>query len=178
MRILDESNNEITEPNLDLGYLKAESLFVTHHEAIPEHERIERIDYENPIKVYPNGGKIVGTIVEQEYQAAQDAWDEYEDIQRYILYTEDELKAIEERKKAEEQARKEEEERAAAAAKKEAEREEFLEGAPARVTGVEEANLDQDELLIALNDSITQAQLDADEAITAMYEMINGGTNE
>lgn len=178
MRILDESNNEITEPNLDLGYLKAESLFVTHHEAIPERERIERIDYENPIKVYPNGGKIVGTIVEQEYQAAQDAWDEYEDIQRYILYTEDELKAIEERKKAEEQARKEEEERAAAAAKKEAEREEFLEGAPERVTGVEEANLDQDELLIALNDSFTQAQLDTDEAITTMYEMINGGTNE
>ena len=46
------------------------------------------------------------------------------------------------------------------------------------MTGVEEANLDQDELLIALNDSITQAQLDTDEAITTMYEMINGGTNE
>jgi hypothetical protein len=33
--IIDQSNNEITDPDLDLGYLKKE-YFTVHHETIPE----------------------------------------------------------------------------------------------------------------------------------------------
>lgn len=58
-------------------------------------------------------------ITDQKQQQAEDEWDEYEDIQRYILYTEEELA---EKKKEEEEAEK---------------RETFMETGPDRLTGAE-----------------------------------------
>lgn len=171
MRILDESGNELLDPDLTFGYLEEDKLFIRHHEAKPEISSIEVLDYEEPLQVFPTKGKLVNTKVIQEYQPAEEAWDEYEDIYRYISYSQEKIDEI----KAEiETAEKETEEHI----KKQEEHEAFLNEAPERLEDTEEANLDQDELIIALNDELANSQLDTDEALTAMYELIVGGTNE
>ena len=103
MRILDENNIELTEEevNLELGYLRPESIISIHHEAI---EEIKEVGHYEVIAEYPNGGKDVAWIIDVPGIEAKEAWDEYEDIQRYILYTEEELAA----KKAEKKAKEEE----------------------------------------------------------------------
>lgn len=88
MRILDENNIEIIEPDLSLGHLVEEKVFIAHHpavEAVPE-----RWHYET-VNDYLNGGKDVVKVIDVPGVAAKDAWDEYETIQRYIPYTEAEL---------------------------------------------------------------------------------------
>ena len=50
------------------------------------------------LKTYPNGGRDVREIKPTEAVPAKEAWDETEDIQVYIPYTEEELAAIEARK--------------------------------------------------------------------------------
>ena len=55
---------------------------------------------------------------------------------------------------------------------------EFLQGGNDRLTEVESANLDQDELLVDIADTVTQNQLDTDEALTTLYELMTGETNE
>lgn len=113
MRILDENDEEVVDPDLELGYLKPDKLFIAHHDAIPEQLPVKKIDYDNPYYFDPNtGGKLVNTIEVSPYQPPVDAWDEYEDIYRYILYTPEELAEIEAQKKAEEEAQKEAEEQA------------------------------------------------------------------
>lgn len=97
--------------DLSIGYLKDDKLFVQHHDAIlaiPEQsveEQVEKLQaqgkevelnsydglwYET-LKSYPNGGKTVRSIKPIEYQPAKAAYDEYENIQVYIPYTEEEL---------------------------------------------------------------------------------------
>lgn len=100
MRILDENGIEIESPDLEKGYLKEESLFIMHHEAV---EAVEEVWHYETIAEYPNGGKDVAKVIDVQGVEAQEAWDEYEDIQRYILYTEEELA---EREKAKEEAYK------------------------------------------------------------------------
>ena len=102
MRILDENNIELTEEqiNLELGYLKPESIISIHHEAI---EEIKEVGHYEVIAEYPNGGKDVVWIIDVPGTEAKEAWDEYEDIQRYILYTEEELAARDAEKKAKEE---------------------------------------------------------------------------
>ena len=99
MRILDENNLEIESPNLEIGYLIPDRIFIQHHEAVEAVE--EQFHYE--YTVFPNGGKEREKIIDVEAVEAVDAWDEYEDILRYVLYTEEEL---EQRKKAAEEAYK------------------------------------------------------------------------
>lgn len=55
---------------------------------------------------------------------------------------------------------------------------EFIQGGNDRLTEVESANLDQDELLVDIADTVTQNQLDTDEALTTLYELMTGETNE
>ena len=102
MRILDENNIELTEEqiNLELGYLKPESIISIHHEAI---EETKEVGHYEVIAEYPNGGKDVTWVIDVPGTEAKEAWDEYEDIQRYILYTEEELVAKETEKKAKEE---------------------------------------------------------------------------
>ena len=68
MRILDEAGAELETPDLKKGYLTEERLFVAHHEAVD-----------------------VEWVVDVTGVEAAEAWDEYEDIYRYIEYTEAEL---------------------------------------------------------------------------------------
>lgn len=95
MRIFDVNNNEIQSPDLALGYLLEEKIFISHHsavEAVPEQWHYETI------AEYPNGGKDVKKVVDVPGVEAKEGWDEYETIQRYMLYTEEELKEIENQK--------------------------------------------------------------------------------
>ena len=88
MRILDENNVEITAPDLTLGHLVEEEVFVAHRPAVEEVP--EQWHYET-IQEYPGGGKDVVKVVDVPGVEAKDAWDEYETVQRYVLYTEAEL---------------------------------------------------------------------------------------
>ena len=102
MRILDENNIKLTEDqiNLELGYLRPESIISIHHEAT---EETKEVGHYEVIAEYPNGGKDVAWIIDVPGTEAKDAWDEYEDIQRYVLYTEEELAARDAEKKAKEE---------------------------------------------------------------------------
>ena len=88
MRILDENNMEIKEPELAKGYLVLDSLFVRHHEAT---EAVEEVGHWETIREYPNGGKDVEWVVDTPAVEAKEAWDEHEEIQRFIPFTESEL---------------------------------------------------------------------------------------
>lgn len=91
MRILDVNGNEVQNPDLDLGYLKNDRIFVAHHDAVAPVK--EEYHYE-PTTKYPNGGYDVEKVIDVEAVAGSPAYDEYEDIQRYILYTKEEYEAI------------------------------------------------------------------------------------
>lgn len=90
MRILDQNNIELNKDSIDYSKGKTieDKLFVAHHEAI---EAVEEQGHYETLAEYPNGGKDVEWIVDVPAVEAKEAWDEYEDIQRYILYTEMEL---------------------------------------------------------------------------------------
>lgn len=92
MRILDENNVEITAPDLTLGHLVEEEVFVAHHPAVEEVP--EQWHYET-VREYPGGGRDVVKVVDVPWVEAKAAWDEYETIRRYVPYTEEELAALE-----------------------------------------------------------------------------------
>jgi hypothetical protein len=104
MKILDENDVEILESDVDLncGKLKEEKLFKEHHDEIKEVK--EQSHYEI-IAEYPNGGKEVKKVIDVAYIPPQEAYTEYEDILRYVLFDENEkkekLKDLQEQKKQE-----------------------------------------------------------------------------
>ena len=93
MRILDENNVEITSPDLSLGHLVEEEVFVAHHPAV---EAVREQWHYETVYEYLNGGKDVVKVIDVPGVEAKDAWDEYETILRYVPYTEEELAALEE----------------------------------------------------------------------------------
>ena len=93
MRILDSNNVEIESPDLSLGYLTEDNILIAHHEAV---EAVEQQWHYETVAEYPNGGKDVVKVIDAPGVEAQDAWDEYETVQRYIPYTEEELATMEE----------------------------------------------------------------------------------
>ena len=93
MRILDENNVEITAPDLTLGHLVKEEVFVAHHPAV---EAVREQWHYETVNDYLNGGKDVVKVVDGPGVEEKDAWDEYETIKRYVPYTEEELAALEE----------------------------------------------------------------------------------
>lgn len=97
MRIFDENNVEIKNPDLFRGRLVEDKLLIAHHEAT---EFVEEQGHWETIAEYPNGGKDIAWVVDVPGQEAAEAWDEYEEIERYILYTEEELARIEEARNA------------------------------------------------------------------------------
>jgi NTP pyrophosphatase (non-canonical NTP hydrolase) len=101
MRILDQNNNEIANPNLEKGHLEIEQIVTNHHDAVSASPGKSHIEV---VKKYPNGGQDVITVWDEEPVEAKDAWDEKETIQRYIPYTEDELKERAEQVEAERKA--------------------------------------------------------------------------
>lgn len=91
MRILDENNLVVDNPDYSAGYVRPEKLLIAHHDAVNAVE--EQWHYET-VKEYPNGGKDLEKVVDVPGVEASHAWDEYEDILRYIRYTPDELEDI------------------------------------------------------------------------------------
>lgn len=91
MQVFDESKTrELTEYDLSAGYLKPDKRFIAHHEAT---EAVEGQFHYETIKEYPNGGKDVKKVWDVQPQEAREAWDEYEDIQVYIPYTQEQINA-------------------------------------------------------------------------------------
>ncbi|WP_270208401.1 hypothetical protein [Eggerthella lenta] len=172
MRIIDENGAEVENPDLDLGRLVPERILVAHHDGVPEKPRIE--EEGEPIWQNPDDpdNALVPIVVVQEYEPAIPAWDEHEDVMRYVRYTQAELDEIAARRAEEEAERAAAEEAAAEAERKRAEREAIVDGTPARFESLETAQLDHDEAITGLYESMTAAQLDADEALVTLYEMI------
>lgn len=91
MKIFNEDKTiELNESDIDLekGYLKADKLFITHHEAVEGGEAI----YNRRIETLPNGSTQVWKDLITPAAEAKDAYDEYEDIQVYVLYTHEQIK--------------------------------------------------------------------------------------
>ena len=100
MKIIDSNGVEIANPDLTKGYLKQETQTI-HHDAVEGVEEAWHYEY----KTYPNGGKDRWKVVDVPGVAAKGAYDEEEDVQRYVLYTAEELASQEKaRKDAEEKA--------------------------------------------------------------------------
>lgn len=118
MKIFDESlTTELKNPDMEKGRLEPARHLVEHHEAVERVFHLEvmegTVSLENP----------KGLRHEVEDVAAKAAWDEWEDVQKYVPYTEEELAKIAADKKAEEErkaAEAEEMRKMQEAAKKEA----------------------------------------------------------
>lgn len=170
MRIIDIDGNEVLEPDCELGYLVVESVLVAHHDAEPEKPYVEEEgepiwqDEDDPRNA------LVPVRVVQEYEPAKEAWDEREEVLRYVPYTAAELAERKAEKEAEEATRKKGAELAAARKKLQEEREAIVDSVPAILAVVDAAQLDQDDAIAELYESTAKAQLDADEAIAALYE--------
>nr|DAG63963.1 MAG TPA: hypothetical protein [Bacteriophage sp.] len=136
MKIIDSNGVEIASPDLTKGYLKQETQTI-HHDAVAG---VEEVSHYETIREYPNGGKDVKKVVDVKAVPVQEAYDEEVEVQRYVLYTAEELAAQAEAKKKAEEA-------AAAEAKKKAE----LEAVPGRMDALEAAN---DDLVLMMADLI------------------------
>lgn len=79
---------KISEVDLEKGYLIEEKIFICHHDAIDAVE--EKWHYEI-VAEYDNGGKDIIKVIDIARIEAQEAYDEYEIVKVYILYTEREL---------------------------------------------------------------------------------------
>lgn len=84
MRVFDENNNPLDTVDEGKGYLKRDRLFLCHHKAT---EAEKPKGHYEIAKEYPNGGKDVVWVVDTPGVAAKDAWDEYEDILRFVPFT-------------------------------------------------------------------------------------------
>lgn len=113
MQIIDINGNLIANPDLTLGYLKPETQTI-HHDAVEgmgevSHYEIETLPDGTPAIYYDADGREKGRdvrkVVDVPGVAAREAYDEEADVQRYVLYTAEELAAQEKaRKEAEEKA--------------------------------------------------------------------------
>lgn len=90
MRIFNEDKTqEIQDYNEELYYLKNDKLFIKHHEAVEEVKQVSHLEVVR--KNEKTGGIEYQEIIDVPYQPAKEAYDEYEDIQVIIPYTEKEL---------------------------------------------------------------------------------------
>ena len=87
MKILDENNNEIQNPDLEHGKLSEEYKTVHHDEVLA----VEKQFHWETIAEYPNGGKDVKEVVDVDPVEHKDAYDERARFLRYKLFTEEEL---------------------------------------------------------------------------------------
>lgn len=101
MKIIDETGAVVENPDLTLGYLKVDTEAVEH----PAVEAVEEQWHWETVAEYPNGGKDVKKVIDVPGVEGKDAWAEQVPIQRYILYTAEEL-AQKEQEKADDEARR------------------------------------------------------------------------
>lgn len=122
MKIYDaDLLHELQNPDLTRGKLETAQRVTVHHDAVPASVRYEVMP-DTITADYPEG------LRQEITTPAQAAWDEYEEVQQYVPYTDAELAEIAEKAQAEkaaadaaakaaEQAAKEEEARRDAAEK-------------------------------------------------------------
>lgn len=94
MRIFNQEKTRELNPNsidFSKGYLVNDKLFIQHHNPV---YAVEEQGHYQIVKEYPNGGQDVKWIVDIPAVEAQDAYDEYEDVQVYVPYTVEQLKDI------------------------------------------------------------------------------------
>ncbi len=92
MKIYNQEKTQIIDnPDLNKGYLKPDQL--VHH--IEAQEEIKEQFHYRTIAEYENGGKDVEKVIDIQGRPAIEEHDEYEDIQVYVLYTQEELLEIE-----------------------------------------------------------------------------------
>lgn len=87
MRIFNENKTqEIQDYNEELYYLKDDKLFIKHHEAVEEIKQVSHLEIVR--RNEKTGGVEYQEIIDVPYQPAKEAYDEYEDIQVIVPYTE------------------------------------------------------------------------------------------
>ena len=124
MKIYDAAlETELQNPDLTRGKLETAQRVTVHHDAVPASVRYE-VMADTISADFPEG-------LQQEITTpAQAAYDEYEEVQRYVLYTDAELAEIAAKAEAEKAAAKAAEQ----AAKEEAARRDAAETLNAQVT--------------------------------------------
>lgn len=88
MKIIDKHGNEIKSADRSKGRLEREKRFIAHHEAV---EPVDEKWHYEVVAEYPNGGKDVTKVIDVPGVAAAKAWDEYEEVMRFVEFTEEEL---------------------------------------------------------------------------------------
>lgn len=88
MRTVDETGVEVQNPDLELGYLRPGKVLIEHHDAI-EYEPAQYEDVK--VKEYDNGGVLMERRKTKDAVQPVEAWDEYENVNVYVKYTEEEL---------------------------------------------------------------------------------------
>ena len=88
MKVIDQNGEVLNEPDLSLGCLVPDKLLIAHHPPQPE---VREQSHTEVLKTYANGGKDLIRVVDVPFSPAKDAWDEYEDVMRYLPYTPQEL---------------------------------------------------------------------------------------
>ncbi len=85
-----EKTQELNKEEIDFekGYLIKDKLFVKHYEAVKAKPAV----YGDKIEILPNGSTQNFKPLISEAVEAKEAYDEYEDIQVFVPYTEEELK--------------------------------------------------------------------------------------
>ena len=173
MRIVDAEGAEVESPDLSLGHLVADRLLIAHHPAV---EAVEEQGHWETVAEYPEtGGRDVVWAVDVEAVEVAEAWDEWEDVWRYVPYTPDELAEIERERAEAEAAAEEARKKAEEARKKEEERDAITDATPARFESVEAVQLDHDEAVASLYEAVAASRIETDEAIVALDESMIGG---
>lgn len=173
MRIVDAEGAEVESPDLSLGHLVADRLLIARHPAV---EAVEEQGHWETVAEYPEtGGRDVVWAVDVETVEAAEAWDEWEDVWRYVPYTPEELAEIERERAEAEAAAEEARKKAEEARKKEEERDAITDATPARFEAVEAVQLDHDEAVASLYEAVSASRIETDEAIVALYESMIGG---
>ena len=88
MKIIDDKTGlELQNPDLTQGWLHDEIEAVEH----PAQEGVPELSHYETVAEYPSGGRDVRKVIDREGIPARDAWTEQVPIQRYILFTAEEL---------------------------------------------------------------------------------------
>ena len=140
MKVIDETGALLTaEPDLEAGYL-VDVVETIHHDAVAGVEEVSHYEY----KTYPNGGKDRWKVVDVPAVPAKEAYDEEVEVQRYVLYTAEELAQ-----------RKAEKEKADA-------RQKALDALPETLATLQAAQTDTDSLMVDQEYRLTLLELGLD----------------
>lgn len=89
-----DKTKEIKQEEVDLKKYKFvnDKLLVAHHEAVESRPKKSHLEV---VATYPNGGRTMAEVVDEEEVVGHEAYDEYEDIMRVEPLSEQELLDVE-----------------------------------------------------------------------------------